>query len=244
MAACLYQYTLALTLSNHLVPVLNTHLSEMCNNSDGIPFTLSCPFYPTENIYVFIRAKVNQNMQIIPLQEQGICNSIFILRTILFIIGWSSCEACEKCENYKMKKNANSWTRTHYLPLTTLVLLSTVAWHNKGKLYRHTIINVQNGSIKIKKCNKVSVSYHNLSKFESDPILQTLSYYKYIDGVQHGSECICCLELHCVRDESTMVNNKKDSDIVLMFYIAMHFPAIYLILSDHVVHRLSILIRT
>ena len=31
-----------------------------------------------------------------------------------------------------------------------------------------------------------------------------------------------------IRNESTMVNIKKNSDLVLLFYIAMHDPAFYI----------------
>ena len=43
-------------------------------------------------------------------------------------------------------------------------------------------------------------------------------------------------------NESTMVNSKKESDVVFLFYIEIHDQTIYLILPDHVVQRISILI--
>ena len=45
-----------------------------------------------------------------------------------------------------------------------------------------------------------------------------------------------------MRNQSTMVNSKKILIFVLLFYIAMNDPTIYLIGPDHVVQSISILI--
>ena len=38
-----------------------------------------------------------------------------------------------------------------------------------------------------------------------------------------------------MKNESTMAKIKTDSEIVLLFYIEMHDPTIFLILPDHMV---------
>ena len=43
-----------------------------------------------------------------------------------------------------------------------------------------------------------------------------------------------------MRNESTKVGSEKDSDVVLLFYIAMHDQTIYLIWPDEVGQRISI----
>ena len=53
---------------------------------------------------------------------------------------------------------------------------------------------------------------------------------------------VCCRELHRVHNEKCIYNGQyqKDSDIVYLFYIEIHDPAIYLIWRDHVVQRILI----
>ena len=56
---------------------------------------------------------------------------------------------------------------------------------------------------------RITVLIVLISIFECHSILQTLSYNKYIDEVQHGVECMLSRITFYSRNESTIVNSKK-----------------------------------
>ena len=118
-----------------------------------------------------------------------------------------------------------------------------VTYIHVGKHYTHTIQCIQNNWTKTR--NVIIFFFHFIiyPDLKWHSIIQTLSCNKYIDEVQHGVECMLSRITLCSRWEMILQwSIAKDSDIVLLLYIAMHDPTIYLILRGHVVHRLSILI--
>ena len=76
--------------------------------------------------------------------------------------------------------------------------------------------------------------------------IYTLFYNEYIDEVQHGAEFMLSrITLYLRWEMNLQWSIARDSDIILLlFYIAIAIRdlKIYLILSDHVMHRLSLLI--